>query len=590
MKRSEVQAADKWRLEAMFESDAAWEEEFKAFKKRVGRLKGFSGGLNTEDRIFDCLTLSDALDVTLERLYCYARMRRDENGVADKYVSMADRASMALTDYAALAAFISPELCALDEAFLRKLIDDPRFADFSYGLSELARKKRYILSEREEKILALSGGALDMFQDVFGKLDYIDLKFPKVRTGDSRVQLTHGSYALLLQNRDPAVRKAAFTGIYKSYLALINTVAATYAGSVKADNFYAKARGYESSLSKALYNENVPVAVYENLLDAVGGNLRYVHDYVALRKRLLGGEKLHVYDLYVPLVENAELAMDYPAAYELVKEGLAPLGAEYRALLETAYRDGWIDVYETENKRSGAYSWGAYGTHPYVLLNYTKTTHDVFTVAHELGHAMHSYYSDAALPHAKAQYTIFVAEVASTVNEVLLLKHLLAATEDKKLKKYLLSYYLDMFRTTLFRQTMFAEFEKAAHEADADGRPLTPKSLSDIYYKLNKKYYGPALTHDSLIRYEWARIPHFYTAFYVYKYATGITAAVNIAAAILKEGEPAVDRYKAFLKSGGSDSPYELLKLTGVDLGEKTPYETAMNEFKNTLDTLKSMS
>lgn len=587
MKRTDIEAKYKWRLEDMYSDDKVWEEEIKTFSKMLKKLTTFRGKLNNADSIYDCLALSDEMDILFERIYCYSRMRRDENSVVDKYVSMSARAAALGSEYSAYGAFISPELCALDTEFLEGLIKDEKFSDFSYIISETLRRKKYILSEKEEKLLALAGEPLSIYQDIFGKIDYIDIKFPKVKVGDEKVQLTHGTYSMMLQNPDGEVRKKAFNGMYKSYLGLINTLSATYTGSVKADNYFAKARGYDSCLSKAMYNENVPVAVYDNLIEAVGDNLKYVHEYVALRKQALKVDKLHVYDLHVPIVENTNIALDYDEAYKVVIEGLKPLGKEYEGLLNDAYKDGWIDVYETENKRGGAYSWGAFGTHPYVLLNYTKTTHDIFTIAHELGHAMHSHYSDSNQPHAKSQYTIFVAEVASTVNEVLLLKHLLSSTKDENLKKYLFSYYLDMFRTTLFRQTMFAEFEKTAHEMDAKGKPLTPKSLSDAYYKLNKKYYGPALTHDSMIRYEWARIPHFYNSFYVYKYATGITAAVNIANRILSEGETAVADYKKFLKSGASDSPYELLKLTGVDLADKKPYEVAMNEFKDTLDSLK---
>jgi oligoendopeptidase F len=370
---------------------------------------------------------------------------------------------------------------------------------------------------------------------------------------------------------------------------VINTIAANYAASVNKDNFLSLARGYGSALERALEASDVSAEIYDALIKAVGDNLAPVHDYVDLRKRVLNAEQLHMYDLYVPMFENADISRSYEDAYKLVIEGLRPLGSEYAELLKTAKDARWIDVEETENKRSGAYSCGVYGVHPYVLLNYTRTTHDIFTIAHELGHAMHSHYSAAALPYAKHDYVIFVAEVASTVNEVLLLKHLLAGAADKGIKKYLLSYYLDMFRTTLFRQTMFAEFENAAHKTEAAGKPLTVESLSSLYMKLNKKYYGPAVMHDRDIRYEWARIPHFYHAFYVYQYATGLTSAVQIAADILKNGEPAVARYKRFLSAGGSKSPYEILKDAGVDLKSPESYETAFKEFAATLEELKGL-
>ena len=414
------------------------------------------------------------------------------------------------------------------------------------------------------------------------------MQLGSVKVDGKKVKLTHGTYAQLLQSPDQNVRKAAFTTYYKGYENLLNTLTAVYAGSVKSDVFSATARGYKSCLEAAMFNENVPECVYTNLIESVDENCKYVHDYVAYRKTALGVERLNMYDMYVPIVEGADMSLPFEEAFDLVKKGLSVMGDEYAGLLQKAHDERWMDVYETENKRSGAYSWGSYSTKPFVLLNYSATIHDIFTIAHELGHSMHSYYSNHTQPYSKAGYAIFVAEVASTVNEVLLLKYLLSTTTDKKMKKYLLSYYLDMFRTTLFRQTMFAEFEKISHDMEQKGKPLTPKSLSDAYMKLNKKYYGPAVTHNKQIATEWARIPHFYNAFYVYKYATGITSAVNIANSILKDNS-FVAQYKKFLSAGGSDSPYEILKIAGVDLATRAPFDFAMNEFKDTLEQLKAL-
>lgn len=588
MKRSEVKEEYKWKLEDIYPSEELWEKDFKDLGGDIKKVGSFKGKLSVSRQLLACLTFFDSVEMKLSKLYSYAHMRRDENGAVDKYVAMCDRIDGMQTAYAAATSFLMPELSKLSDEYLDVVLTLPEFEPYSYLIGEVKRRKKYILPEREEKILAMSGNALSMFDEIFGKIDYIDLPLPKIKdeTG-KRVQLTQGKYSLMLQCPDATVRKHAFDALYKTYYRLINTITAVYAGSVKADNFYAETRGYKSALEKALYEDNVPYGVYDNLISAVGDNLKYVHEYVALRKDALGAEKLHMYDMYVPLVDNVEKKFEFEEAFETVLKGLAPLGEEYHELLLRAKRERWMDVYETENKRTGAYSWGAHGTHPFVLLNHSGTMHDVFTVAHELGHSMHSYYSDGAQPYAKAGYSIFVAEVASTVNEVLLLKYLISTATDKNERKYLLAYYLDMFRTTLFRQTMFAEFEKLSHDMAAKGVPLTPKTLSDKYYKLNKKYYGKAVTHDNLIRYEWARIPHFYTAFYVYKYSTGITAAVNIANAILTKGESAVADYKRFLKSGGSDSPYELLKIAGVDLMQKAPFNFAMNEFKNTLEQLK---
>ena len=590
MKRSEVKQEYKWSLEDIFATDELWEKEFKEFVADTKKASLYKGKLSNSRTLLGCLKYTDATGIKLSRLYCYARMRRDENSAVDKYVAMCDRMEGALTAYSAATAFIMSELSKQSDDYLDVVIGLPEFEPYSYLLSEVKRKKKFILPEREEKILAMSSNAMGMFDEIFGKIDYIDLPLPKIKDekGD-RIQLTQGKYSMLLQCPDQMVRKHAFDALYKSYLKLINTISAVYAGSVKSDNFYAEVRGYDSSLEKALYEDNVPAGVYDNLISAVSDNLKFVHEYVALRKDALKVDKLHMYDMYVPIVENADRKYEFEDAFETVVKGLAPLGDEYHELLLRAKRERWMDVYETENKHGGAYNWGCYGTHPFVLLNHSGTTHDVFTIAHELGHSMHSHYSETAQPYSKADYSIFVAEVASTVNEVLLLKYLVANATDANEKKYLLSYYLDMFRTTLFRQTMFAEFEKISHDMAAKGAPLTPKSLSDKYYKLNKKYYGQAVTHDNLIRYEWARIPHFYTAFYVYKYATSLTAAVNIANSILTKGESFVADYKRFLSSGSTDSPYELLKIAGVDLLKKEPFDLAMNEFKRTLDELKKL-
>lgn len=586
MKRSEVKPEYRWKLEDIYPTDKDWEDEFSAVEAKVPEIASYRGKLSSRDTLLACLRLSDEISKAAEKLFVYARMRRDEDSAKGLYVGMSDRADTLLVKFNAAGSFITSELSALDEKTLRSFIADPDFSDYDYMLSEIIRSKAHILSEKEEKILALAGGALGMFQDVFMMIDNVDLPFPTVKVGDEEVKLTHGKYSLMLQNRDQSVRKTAFDAIYKAYGSLINTITANYTGNVKQDNFYAAVRGYDSPLEKALDVDNIPPAVYDNLIEAVGSNLSAVHDYVALRKKALALDELHMYDMYVPIVDSAEISVPYDEAFELVLKGLAPMGDEYLGLLKKARSEGWIDVEETENKRSGAYSWGAYTTHPYVLLNYTRTTHDVFTVAHELGHALHSYYSDSAQPYAKAGYAIFVAEVASTINEVLLLKHLIAGAKDPQIRKYLYSYYLDMFRTTLYRQTMFAEFELTAHKMEKSGEALTVDSLSEAYYALNKKYYGPAVVHDDMIRYEWARIPHFYNAFYVYKYATGLTSAVNIARNIL-EKPGFVDQYKKFLRAGGSMSPYEILKIAGVDLATKAPYEAAAEEFRTTLAALK---
>ena len=392
-----------------------------------------------------------------------------------------------------------------------------------------------------------------------------------------------------MQSKDRALREKAFKKYYAAYISLINVISATYYGNVKKDVFYAKARKYDSCLDAALSGEDVPVSVYENLIKSVNGALPVLHKYIAEKKKSLGLAEMRMYDMYLPVVPDKDLKLDYDRAYELVIKGLSVLGEEYTALLKKAKKERWLDVYERDGKKSGAYSVAVYDTHPYVLLNYQKTTHDVFTIAHEMGHSIHSYFSNGNRPYAKADYKIFVAEVASTVNEVLLLKYLLKSADDAALKKYLLSYLMEMIRTTLFRQTQFSEFEEYAHGAVERGEPLTKDGMCAKYLELNKKYYGDAVVSDEEIKYEWARIPHFYRSFYVYKYATGIISALAIADRITREGAPAVKDYFAFLSSGNSDGPVELLKIAGVDLTTEKPYSAAFGEFKDALEQFKRL-
>lgn len=588
MKRSEVDKKDLWALEDVYASDDLWEKDYKELDKSVAFPAAYKGKLANKAKLLELLKKSDEIEIKLEKLYSYAKMRLDQDSSDNFYAGLTDRAQSLFVKYSAVTSYINPELCSLDEKYIESLILNPDFADYDYMLKGVLRRKKHTLGENEEKLLSMAQSPLSQFQTAFTKIDNVDVQLGSVKVDGKKVKLTHGTYAQLLQNPDQSVRKAAFTTYYKGYENLLSTLTAVYAGSVKSDVFSATARGYKSCLDAAMFNENVPECVYTNLIKSVNENCKYVHDYVAYRKQALGVERLNMYDMYVPIVEGADMSLPFEEAFELVKKGLSVMGEEYVGLLQKARDERWMDVYETENKRSGAYSWGSYSTKPYVLLNYSATIHDIFTIAHELGHSMHSYYSDSTQPYSKAGYAIFVAEVASTVNEVLLLKHLLSSTDDKKMKKYLLSYYLDMFRTTLFRQTMFAEFEKISHDMEQKGKPLTPKSLSDAYMKLNKKYYGSAVTHNKQIATEWARIPHFYNAFYVYKYATGITSAVNIANSILKDNS-FVARYKKFLSAGGSDSPYEILKIAGVDLATRAPFDFAMKEFKDTLEQLKAL-
>lgn len=586
-KRNEIPDKYKWKLEDIIPSDKDWETLFDDVKELGEEIDKFDGKLNVAESILECLEFDDALNEKLERLYVYAKMRKDEDCSVEKYLAMVERINNLLVELSEKSAYIQPQLAANSKEFLQDLAQRIEFSDYSYSLTLMAKNKEHTLSTKEEVLLAKVGLFSGIFQEAFGMFDNLDVSFKPFKDSEgAKVELSHGVYSLMLQSQSRSDRKKAFESMFGAYRDMINTVASIYVGNVKKNVFYSQARKYSSCLERATCGEDVPVSVYYKLVKCIDASLDGLHKYLRYRKKQLGCKTLHMYDLHVPIVDCASKGVEYEEACEIVKAALAPLGGEYADLLDKAFGDGWIDVRENKGKRSGAYSWGCYGSHPYVLLNYQKTTHDIFTIAHELGHSMHSFYSNANQPYAKAEYKIFVAEVASTVNEVLLLRHLLSQAQNDG-KKYLLSYLLDMFRTTVFRQTQFAEFEYTAHRYAEEGKPLNAQTLCDIYYKLNEKYYKTAgVENDELIKYEWARIPHFYNAFYVYKYATGLISALCIADAILENGERAVEDYKKFLKAGGSMPPVEILKLAGVDLTSDQPYVRAMKIFDDTLSQL----
>ncbi len=587
--RSTVPAELKWRVEDIFETPEAWHETYAACESELD-FSMFEGKLSNVETVLACMKKMDAVVLRLNHLGVYAHMRHDEDSRNSEFAALQGKFSLLAMKFSEAVAFITPELTALPTETLEAFAADPRLSDYDYTIRTLIKEKPHILSREMEELLAQGERVFDGYQSVFGMLDNADFPFPTVEIDGETITVSHGMYGVLLRHPDRDVRRRVFESYYKAYIGLINTITATYTGNVDKDVFLSRARKYASCLEKALASEDVDVCVYENLLASVHESLPLLHRYFADRKRVQGLEEQHMYDLYTPLVEGAEMELNYEDAFALVKEGLAPLGARYGELLQEAHDNGWIDVEETEGKRSGAYSISVYGLkHPYVLLNYQPTTNDIFTIAHELGHALHSYHSERAQPQNKADYKIFVAEVASTVNEVLLVKYLLSKTEDVKLKKYLLSYYMDTIKSTLFRQTQFAEFEFWAHDTAEKGNPLTKDALCEHYLELNRMYYGDAVISDDEIAYEWARIPHFYRAFYVYKYATGIISAISIAERIYAEGAPAVDDYFKFLSSGGSDSPVELLKLAGVDLTRPDAFRAAMDSFKNALEQFEAL-
>lgn len=588
MKRSEVKENYKWRVEDIFSTDEEWEKAYELAEKSIN-FSQYAGKLGNADTLLKLFKESDAVDKLLSRLGVYAYMRKCEDAAVAKYNAYNAKIGILSTKYSIEFAFFNPEMAKLDESYLKQLIEDSRFRDYDYSLKRILERKPHVLSEPEERLIGMAGEIFSNFSDIFDMIDDLELPLPEINLDGKTTKLSHGMYSVILHGDNREKRKEAYEKYYGAYTSLINTITQTYSGSVKKDVYLSKAYKYSTCLERALFNEDVNRKVYDNLLKSVDGGLPTLHRYIADRKKIFGYDKMYFYDMYNALVSGAEMKLSFDDAYAYVIKGLAPLGKEYQSLLKKGYDERWIDVEETDGKAGGAYSIGCFGVHPFVLLNYQPTTNDIFTVAHEMGHSLHTYFSDKNQPYSKSSYTLFVAEVASTVNEVLLLKYMLNDAKDVALKKYLLNYYLDMIRATLFRQTMFAEFEYKAHTMVENNEPLTKDALCDMYGKLGKKYYGDAIEHDYNISCEWARIPHFYRGFYVYKYSTGIITAMNIANRILKEGQVAVDDYFKFLSGGSSTDPVSLLKYAGVDLMSTQPFEFAMNEFDNTLKEFEKL-
>jgi len=590
-KRSEVPPEHRWKLEDLFPDQESWNREYEEANRLIGEIARFRGRLTDAAAIRECFETEDRLSLLNERLYVYANMGHHEDMADPRWMALADKAKKLNVEVGEATSFITPEILELSEEKLKELSADPILADYAFTLQEIIRQKPHTLSKAEEALLAQAGNLAQAPGNIFSMINNADMKFPKIRGEQGEdIELTHGNYILLLESRNRDVRRSAFEAMYATYRKQKNTLAATLAANVNKNIFFTRARKYPSVLERALFGDNIPVHVYTNLIDTIHEHLPLMHRYLALRKKLLGVDELHMYDLFAPLVEDYDMNITYEEAKKIVLEGLKPLGEDYLRVLREGFENGWIDVYENEGKRSGAYSWGAYGTHPYVLLNHKDNLNSMFTLAHEMGHALHSYYSDKSQKYRYAQYTIFLAEVASTLNESLLMRHLLENTADPKGKMYLLAYYADQFRTTVFRQTMFAEFEKIVHEMAEKGEALTPQALCEVYYGLNVKYYGKDMIVDRDIEMEWARIPHFYTSFYVYKYATGFSAATSLAEQILSEGRPAVERYLEFLKSGGSDYSINILKRAGVDMSSPGPIRQAMGVFRELIEEMERLS
>lgn len=588
--RSEIQEEHKWKLQDIYSSDQAWEDDVAQTKERLACLQNFRGTLKTAKQLLECLRLQDQIGGLLDQIIAYALMGKDQDNADDKFQGFADRAMNLGVTASSASAFVEPEILSLDETEVMDWVKNtPSLNLYQHYLENIIRTKPHTLPTEQEELLASASELAQAPGNIFRMFNNADLRFPSIQDeSGNEVELTHGRYIHFMENPNRKVRQAAFYSMYSTYGQWKNTLATTFTASVKKTLFFSKTRKYNSSLEAALDGDNVQPEVYHNLIQTVHDHLPLFYRYTKLRKQLLAVDELHMYDIYVPMVKDVDMKIPYTQAVEMVKEGLRPLGEHYINDLSVGFQEGWIDWFESKGKTSGAYSWGAYGVHPFVLMNYQDNIDNMFTLAHEMGHAMHSFYSDTHQEFVNAQYTIFVAEVASTLNEALVMADLLKKTTDPKQKMYLLNHYLEQFRGTVFRQTMFAEYEMIVHDKIGQGIPMTAESLSKAYYELNQKYYGPDVVVDEEIAMEWARIPHFYRPFYVYKYATGFSAAVALAQQILTEGEPAVKRYLDFLSSGGSDYPLNLLKRAGVDMTSSQPIVAAMQVFEQQLSEMES--
>lgn len=591
MTRQEQKAGDCWAIEDLYASDGLWEKDFEQFSEEIKNFLRYQGRIGESgDTLLEILKEMDRLNCWFERIYVYANQKYHEDTGNSKYQEYSSRASRLSMELEQTMSFVEPEMMKIPEEKLSQFFEHTSGLElYRRKIQECLRMKPHILSQEMEELLAQTGEMARAPQNIFSMFQNADLRFGKITVDGKEIELTQGNYIRCLENKEREVRRQAFEVLYQKYEEFQNTLAAVYAGNLSQDIFYSKVRKYPSCLAMALDGGNIPTEVYTQLIEAVHHKLPAMYQYVKLRKKVLDVDELHMYDVYVPLVESVDKKISFEEAKEIVLEGLQVLGKDYTELLREGFSNRWIDVYENQGKRGGAYSWGAYGTHPYVLMNYQENLNSVFTLAHEMGHALHSYYSDNTQPYTYAGYRIFVAEVASTCNEALLIHYLLEKAEDDKEKAYLLNYLLDQFKGTVYRQTMFAEFELIAHEKAESGEGITAKLLSDIYYELNKKYFGDEMVSDPQISMEWARIPHFYTPFYVYQYATGFAAAIAISRKILN-GEPGiVEAYKKFLSSGSSMDCIDLLKICGVDMTKTEPVESALDVFEEKLAELEDL-
>lgn len=590
--RKDIDVKDTWNLESIYANNELWEEDYAALEKDAAEFAKLKGAIEADvSKIPAVLDAYYGLHRRLSKLSVYARMRFDQDTADSTYQTMAAKIGSLGVKIGAASAFVEPEILSYSKEQLEAAEkENERTAYYGRKIEEMLRGQEHTLDAEKEELLAAAGDMAEAPDDIFSVLMNADMKYPDIVLEDgTHLPLTNSTYISYMESPDRAVREGAFKTLYGQIASLKNTFAAIYRGNLKQAKFYAQSRKYSSARAMYLADSNVPESVYDNLLSAVHEALPMMYRYVAIRKKVLGVDKLHMYDVYTPIVAAQNQTYEFEQAKQMVLEALKPMGEDYLSHAREGLENRWIDIYPNKGKKGGAYSWGCYDSQPFILLNYTKNLDSVFTLIHEMGHSIHSYYSRTAQDYAYSDYKIFVAEVASTCNECLLMHDLLEKTTDKEQRKYLLNHYLDSFKGTLFRQTMFAEFEKNAHEYCAQGKPLTAEALSQMYLELNQKYFGPDMEKDEEIAYEWMRIPHFYTLFYVYQYATGYSAAVALSAKILKEGKPAVDAYMSFLKGGESKDPIDLLKMAGVDMTTEKPVADALALFGELVAELEAL-
>ena len=590
--RKDIDVKDTWNLESIYANNELWEEDYAALEKDAAEFAKLKGAIEADvSKIPAVLDAYYGLHRRLSKLSVYARMRFDQDTTDSTYQTMSAKIGSLGVNIGAASAFVEPEILSYSKEQLEAAEkENERTAYYGRKIEEMLRGQEHTLDAEKEELLAAAGDMAEAPDDIFSVLMNADMKYPDIVLEDgTHLPLTNSTYISYMESPDRAVREGAFKTLYGQIASLKNTFAAIYRGNLKQAKFYAQSRKYSSARAMYLADSNVPESVYDNLLSAVHEALPMMYRYVAVRKKVLGVDKLHMYDVYTPIVAAQNQTYEFEQAKQMVLEALKPMGEDYLSHAREGLENRWIDIYPNKGKKGGAYSWGCYDSQPFILLNYTKNLDSVFTLIHEMGHSIHSYYSITAQDYAYSDYKIFVAEVASTCNECLLMHDLLEKTTDKEQRKYLLNHYLDSFKGTLFRQTMFAEFEKNAHEYCAQGKPLTAEALSQMYLELNQKYFGPDMEKDEEIAYEWMRIPHFYTPFYVYQYATGYSAAVALSAKILKEGKPAVDAYMSFLKGGESKDPIDLLKMAGVDMTTEKPVADALALFGELVAELEAL-